>query len=86
MPYIIPIRDLKNTSAVADMVREANEPVFVTKNGYGEMVIMSIKTYEEKFRQLELYHDLAVSEQQFEEGKSKDARIALSELRDKYEL
>ena len=86
MPCIIPIRDLKNTSAVSDMVREANEPVFVTKNGYGDMVLMSMETYEEQLGQLELYRTLAVSEQQFEEGKCKDARASLEELSAKYEL
>ena len=83
MPHIIPIRDLKNTSAVSDMVREANEPVFVTKNGYGEMVLMSMDTYEGMLTQLELYHDLAISEHQFEEGKYKDAWAALAELKTK---
>ena len=42
MPQIIPIRDLKNTSQISEICHSSNEPVFVTKNGYGDMVIMSI--------------------------------------------
>ena len=41
MPRIIPIRDLKNTAAVSQMCSESKEPVYITKNGYGDMVIMS---------------------------------------------
>ena len=46
MPQIIPIRDLKNTSEISEICHRSDEPVFVTKNGYGDMVIMSIETYE----------------------------------------
>lgn len=48
MPKIIPIRELKNTASISKYVEETNEPVFVTKNGYGSMVIMSIKVYEKE--------------------------------------
>lgn len=44
MPKIIPIRDLKKTSEISLLCRESDEPIFVTKNGYGDMVIMSMKT------------------------------------------
>jgi len=45
MPQIIPIRDLKNTSEISQMCHASNELIFVTKNGYGDMVIMSMKMY-----------------------------------------
>lgn len=48
MPRIIPIRDLKNTAAVSQMCSESKEPVYITKNGYGDMVIMSMEAYEER--------------------------------------
>ena len=47
MPTIIPIRDLKDTSKISELCHMSNEPVFVTKNGYGDMVIMSQKAYDE---------------------------------------
>lgn len=45
MPKIIPIRDLKNTTLISEMCHEKDEPIFVTKNGYDDMVIMSTKTF-----------------------------------------
>ena len=71
MPRIIPIKELKNTNAVSELCREAREPVFITKNGYGDMVLMSIETFEDMFRRMEIYKDLALSEKQFEEGKQR---------------
>ena len=43
MPEIIPIRDLKNTNAISQRCHETQEPIFVTKSGYRDMVIMSIR-------------------------------------------
>ena len=71
---------------LAVIVISTNEPVFVTKNGYGELVVMSMETYEEQLRRLEFYQELAISEKQFDEGRIKEARAALSELREKYAL
>ena len=44
MPRIIPIRDLKDTAAISQMCSESKEPIYITKNGYGDMVLMSLKT------------------------------------------
>jgi len=62
MPRIIPIRELKNTNNISELCRSTNEPIFVTKNGYGELVVMSMETYEEQLRRLEFYQELAISE------------------------
>ena len=86
MPRIIPIRELKNTNNISELCRSTKEPIFVTKNGYGELVIMSMETYDEQLRRLEFYQELAISEKQFEEGTTKDARASLSDLRAKYAL
>ena len=51
MPQIIPIKDLKKTSEISEMCHNTNEPVFITKNGYGDMVIMSMEVYEESVKQ-----------------------------------
>ena len=45
MPEIIPIRDLKNTNAISQRCHETQEPIFVTKSGYRDMVIMSIREH-----------------------------------------
>ena len=46
MPQIRPISDLRNKFAeISRIVHEDREPVFLTKNGYGDMVVMSIDDY-----------------------------------------
>ena len=55
MPQIIPIKDLKNTSEISDMCHKTEEPIYVTKNGYGDMVIMSMEIYESTMRQIAMH-------------------------------
>ena len=86
MPQIIPIKDLKNTSDISEMCHRTDEPIFVTKNGYGDMVIMSIESYENKMKQIKIYEDIAISERQIKEGKVKAARKSLSSMRERYGL
>ena len=43
MPVIVPVRDLKNTTMISELCHKENRPVFVTKNGYGDMVVMSME-------------------------------------------
>lgn len=84
MPRIIPIRDLKNTAAISQMCNESREPIYITKNGYGDMVIMSMKVYEEKMLMLDVYDRLAAAEDEVQAGKVTDAESSLRELRQKY--
>lgn len=86
MPQIIPIKDLKNTSEISELCHKTNEPIFITKNGYGDMVIMSMDIYEQSMKQLKVYKDLEISEQQIKDGKTKDARESLASMREKYGL
>jgi prevent-host-death family protein len=85
MPKIIPIRELKNTASISKYVEEANEPVFITKNGYGSMVIMSIDVYENEIAKrqvIELINDslkdIDRSNQRF------DGALFLNEMKAKY--
>lgn len=86
MPQIIPIKDLKNTSEISDMCHKSDEPIYITKNGYGDMVIMSMEIYESVMQSFSMYKDIEVSEKQIETGQVQDARIALREMRGKYGL
>ena len=86
MPRIIPIRDLKDTSAISQMCNESSDPIYITKNGYGDMVIMSMKAYEEKMSLLDVYEKLAEAEEDLKIGKTVDARNALKDLRTKHGL
>ena len=49
---IIPIRDLKNTVEIERRCMEEKGPVFVTKNGYGKLVVMDIEYYEQTMRKV----------------------------------
>jgi PHD/YefM family antitoxin component YafN of YafNO toxin-antitoxin module len=80
MPQIIPIKDLKNTSEISEMCHKAEEPIYITKNGYGDMVIMSMENYEKTMRRLNVYRELEISEQQITEGRTKDARSSLGSI------
>ncbi len=86
MPRIIPIRDLKDTTAISQMCSESEEPIFITKNGYGDMVIMSMKTFEEKMFMADVYAKLAEAEAETAAGKVSDAREGLETMREKYGL
>ena len=86
MPQIIPIKDLKNTSEISDLCHSITEPVFVTKNGYGDLVVMSMDTFEGISATLKMYQSLLKSEQQIKDGDVRDARQSLESVREKYGL
>ena len=83
MPQIRPITDLRNTNEISEICHSKTEPVFITKNGYGDLVIMSIQTYEQMLEVNET--DTAISEAEYERSDVLiDAREALSALRRKH--
>ena len=83
---IIPIKDLKNTSDISEMCHRVAEPVYVTKNGYGDMVIMGMEVYEGMLEKLNMYRELEISERQTCEGRTREAAESLKDLRNKYGL
>ena len=68
------------------MCNESSDPIYITKNGYGDMVIMSMKAYEEKMWLLDAYAKLAEAEAEVQNGKTVDAHNALKALREKHGL
>lgn len=69
MPNIRPISDLRNNSnEISEFCRAVREPVFITKNGVGDMVVMSIDMYEQQQSQLDLYAKLAEAEAEIAAG------------------
>ena len=86
MPQIITINYLKNTSEISYMCHKSEEPIYITKNGYGDMVIMSMEIYETTMHQLSVYRDIELSEKQIESGQVKDAKTALAGMKAKYGL
>ncbi len=84
MPQIIPIRDLRDTTKLSEMCNATNEPVFVTKNGYGDMVIMSMAAYEEKLARLDMYNRIIEGKKQADNGQLSDGSTVMARLRGKY--
>jgi len=69
MPNIRPISDLRNNSnEISEFCRTSREPVFITKNGVGDMVVLSIEMYERQQAQLDLYAKLAEAEAEIASG------------------
>lgn len=53
LPKILPVNELKNTASIMKTCQESPVPIVITKNGYGEAVLMSVKLYEETFAKLQ---------------------------------
>lgn len=63
MPMIRPVSDLRNNFAeISKIVHETSEPIFLTKDGHSDMVVMSIQTYEKKLFESEIYVKLKEAE------------------------
>lgn len=86
MPQIIPIKDLKDTSAISEMCHQADSPIFITKNGYGDMVLMSMEVYESMQKKWEIYSEIEQAEAEIARGKTMPAREGLASVREKYGL
>ena len=86
MQQIRPIRDLKNTTEISNLCHEVREPIFITKNGYGDMVIMSMETFEKSNFLNNLYDKLAIAEADLKAGRVSDIDVAISDIRKQYDL
>ena len=86
MPQIRPITDLRNTNEISDICHARREPVFITKNGYGDMVIMSMEAYEERMLLLDAEQKLAAAEEEIRQGRAVEASLSFRRLREKHGL
>ena len=69
MPSIRPISDLRNSANdISDFCRQSREPVYITRNGTGDMVVMNIEEYERQMALIDLYGKLAVAEAEISSG------------------
>ena len=83
---IIPMRDLKNTVEVERRCAEENGPVYVTKSGYGRLVVMDIEYYERTMRKMYEAQALIAGMEDVEAGRTKDGVSVLQNMREKYGL
>ena len=82
--HIVPMRDLKNTVEIEKLCAESNEPVFVTKNGYGRLVVMDIEYYERTMRKIDEAGPVNKGIAEYEQGKVVDGRSSILKLREKH--
>lgn len=81
---IIPMRDLKNTVEVERHCAEENGPVFVTKNGYGRLVVMDIDYYEKIMRKMDEAITILDGLKDVKSGNTVEGDAAISNIRSKY--
>lgn len=85
MPQIRPITDLRNTNEISEACHKQQEPIFITKNGYGDLVVMSMETYERQMFLVEVYKKLSEAEEQIIQGiPLLDGAEVFKKLRKKY--
>ena len=81
---IIPMRDLKNTVEIEKKCAETNGPVFVTKNGYGRLVVMDIEYYEQVMRKIYEAKQLSEGLADIESGRVVDGDTVKQRMTAKY--
>lgn len=73
MPKIRPSEDLRNKyNEISEFCHEYSEPVFITKNGKGDLAVMSIEEYEKLVGKYELYQQLDKGMEDVKAGRTKD--------------
>jgi PHD/YefM family antitoxin component YafN of YafNO toxin-antitoxin module len=79
MPTIKPFSELRtNADAIAELCHTSDEPIFLTKDGEGDLVVMSLATYEREQRRIEVYRLLDEAEADVRAG---DQGIGMKALR-----
>ena len=83
MNMIRPVSDLRNNFAdISKTVHETAQPVFLTKNGYGDMVVMSMEAFEKMHFESDVYFKLTEAEREAEEtGERFSSKDVLSAMK-----
>ena len=68
MPLIMPIKDLRNTTEISNIAHKEQEPIFITKNGYSDLVVMSSELYDKFARMNRIDQAIFESEQELVQG------------------
>ena len=84
MPKITSSADLRNNyNDISNFCHQYKEPVFITKNGKGDLAVMSIETYEELAGRLELYSKLQEGLDDVAAGRTIPLDEAMAELKNR---
>ena len=81
---ILPIKELKNSARISDLCNQSDEPLYITKNGYADMVIISAAAYDAKIARMEAYEKVIAGIQDAQAGHTSDAMAFIDELGEKY--
>ena len=69
MPIIKPISDLRNKSnEISKLANDSNEPIYITKNGEGDLVVMSMNHYSRMQLKIDLLSKLSIAQKQKSAG------------------
>lgn len=82
MPSIKSSTDLRNNyNEISALCHKSREPIFITKNGQGDLAVMSIETYEALNGKLELYALLDEGRKAVQEGRTRPFKEAIADIR-----
>jgi len=85
MPIIMPIKDLRKTTEISSIAHNVQEPIFITKNGYSDLVVMSSELYDKIMKINRMDQAIFESEQEIENGaEAVDAETVFENLKKKY--
>ena len=83
MPSIRPSSDLRNNyNEISQFCHQYNEPVYITKNGQGDLAVMSIETYERIVGKFELYKLLDEGMDAIAEKKVRPFRTVFADIKE----
>ncbi len=85
MPLILPIKELRNTNEISNIAHKEQQPIFITKNGYSDLVVMSSEVYDKFARMNRIDQAIFESEQEVADGaETVDAEQVFAKLESKY--
>lgn len=85
MPTIRPSSDLRNSyNEISEFCNKYNEPVFITKNGTGDLVVLSNEEYERLVGKQELYRQLEIGLADMNQGKHRAAKDVFADIERKF--
>ena len=85
MPLILPIKELRNTNEISNLAHKEQEPIFITKNGYSDLVVMSSELYDRFASINRIDQAIFESEQEIANGaEALDAEAVFAELEKKH--
>lgn len=84
MINIVPVTEMRDTNKFLEKCKNSKDPIFVTRNGYGDLVCMSIQVYEEIMEKIDVQRKLYEGIKEMQEGKIIDGQTFIEALTEKY--